>query len=116
MELFFLLLAGHALGDFGLQGDWVARHKSHKIKVASARSQRPDLIWVHVLGAHCLIHGGLVAIITGVWWLGLLETLAHMLIDYLKSDNRFGFHTDQALHVACKVLWTVLVLSGLATA
>lgn len=114
MELLFLLLAAHALGDFGLQGDWVARHKSHRVKITSARSKRPDLIWLHVLGAHTLIHGGLVAIVTGVWWLGLLETVAHFIIDYLKSDNRFGFHTDQALHIACKILWASLIWLGIA--
>lgn len=115
MELFFYLLVGHAIGDFGLQGDWVARHKSHKVKVASAHSKRPDLIWFHVLTGHSLIHGGFVGFLTGVWWLGALETLCHWVIDYLKSDNRFGFHTDQMLHVSCKILWASLVYFGIAS-
>lgn len=115
MELLFFLLAGHALGDFGLQGDWVARHKSHKVKVASGNNNHPELIWLHVLTAHCLIHGGLVALITGIWWLGVLETIAHIVIDFLKCDHRFGFHVDQALHIACKLLWASLIWAGVAS-
>lgn len=112
MELLFLLLAGHAMGDFGLQTDWIAVFKSrHATPPDGTASKRPDLIWIHVLNAHCLIHGGLVALITGHWWLGLAEFIAHWIIDFGKGEKWFGFHTDQFLHIACKLLWFGVCIS-----
>jgi hypothetical protein len=106
VELLFLLLAAHAMGDFGLQTDWVAQYKSRHIPPPEgAKSKRPDLIWIHVLSAHCIIHGGMVAVITGFWWLGLAEFIAHWVIDFGKGEKWFGFHTDQFLHIACKLIW-----------
>lgn len=107
-----MMLAAHALGDFGLQTDWVAQFKNrHTPPAQGTKSQRPDLIWIHVLSAHCLIHGGLVALITGYWWLGLAEFVCHWVIDYLKCEKKFGFHTDQFLHIGCKILWLGVCLA-----
>jgi len=101
-ELAFLLLAAHFVCDYPLQGDFLAR----------AKAEGPLRIW-HLLG-HSAIHGGAVALITGVAWLGILETVAHMLIDEAKVRDRISFATDQALHVASKVLWLALIIAGAA--
>lgn len=103
MDQLFLLLAGHALADYPLQGDFLATGKSRA-------KPTPFIPWYQALGAHAAIHGGLVAIITGIWWLGVLEAVAHAVIDDAKCTGKIGFNTDQALHIACKALWVLIAL------
>lgn len=100
---FFLLICGHALGDFALQNDFVAKFKSRH-----AAFYTGETVWPYVLGAHSLIHGLIVFLITKNIYFGIAETLAHFLIDFVKCENKIGFHTDQWLHVCCKILWAVL--------
>lgn len=100
--LLFLLLAAHALCDYPLQGDFLSRGKNH-------RNPLPGVPWYQCLLAHALIHGGAVAVLTGSLGLGCAEFAAHVLIDYGKCDGWFGFNFDQALHVACKILWVALL-------
>lgn len=109
LEIAFWLLVGHAVADFGLQSDWMAQYKSRHNKDAHVLSARPGLIWIHVLGAHSMMHAGAVALATGSLLLGVLEFVAHFAIDYAKSEGKFGFHTDQLLHLGCKVLWFILL-------
>lgn len=116
MSLFFWLLVGHALADYPLQGDFLAR--------AKARKGIPSVAWPIALGAHSIIHAGAVALITGSIALGLAEFAIHCLIDYAKCEgwlvavwtparddraHRDAFIIDQALHVACKIVWAVLL-------
>lgn len=112
LEVLFWLLVAHAVGDFALQSDWMARHKSRHTRETSVLSDRPEWIWVHVLSAHAMIHGGAVALATGSIVLGLLEFVAHWIIDFCKGEKIFGFHTDQALHLSCKLAWWLLLLAG----
>jgi len=99
----FLLLAGHALADYPLQGDFLAKGKNRHTPIVL------DLtLWPHCLTAHSLIHGAVVYLITGSVLLGLFETVAHWIIDFGKGEGWYGFHTDQGLHVGCKLLWWVL--------
>jgi hypothetical protein len=120
MTIFLLMLFGHALADYPLQGDFLARAKNHADPI-------PGVPWIHGLLWHSIIHGGAVGIITDSVVLGVAETLTHMLIDYAKCGGWFGswigaatskghhinaraFHVDQALHVACKVLWAFVAI------
>ena len=64
--------------------------------------------WWHLMAAHSFIQGGGVFIITGSLLLGLMETIFHFIIDCLKCENKINIHTDQALHIWCKVVWTYL--------
>lgn len=100
-SLLFSLLVGHALCDYPLQGSFLAKAKSHRDGV-------PGFPWYQALTAHALIHAGMVAFLTGSIWLGLAEFAIHAATDYLKSEGRIGVNEDQAIHVAAKVLWTVL--------
>lgn len=84
METLALLIFAHALADYPLQGTWIATTKSH---VDRHQSEYP---WYQSLMAHSVIHGGFVGLITGSLLLGLGETLAHFVIDYLKSNGTFG--------------------------
>lgn len=104
IAVFFWMLVGHGLGDFALQGDWMVKNKNPK-RHRRATGERRDLMWIHVLSAHALIHGGAVALATGMVWLGIAETIAHWLIDYGKSNRLYGFHVDQFLHIGCKLVW-----------
>jgi hypothetical protein len=109
--LFIKLLMGHALADFALQSDAMAKGKN--------RNRKPDLAlippgqsyvpcWPYWLTAHALIHGMTVWLITGSIGLGIAETVCHWLIDFFKCENQLTVHEDQGLHVLCKVIWAIL--------
>lgn len=104
MMLVFLLLAAHALCDYPLQGDFLSRTKNRS-------NPLPGVPWYQALGAHALIHGGAVAVLTGFWWLGVAEVIAHFVIDDAKCCGRLSFNQDQLLHVACKLWWAVAAVS-----
>ena len=63
------LIAAHAVCDYPLQGDFLAKAKNRTMPI-------PGVPWWQALGAHAAIHGGAVGLITGIWWLGLLEAAA----------------------------------------
>lgn len=96
-ETFFILLFGHFLADFALQNDFVARSKDPRFNVRE--------MWIPVMIAHCMIHAGVVFIITGYLSLALFQFATHYLIDVAKCMQMFGktdraFVIDQMLHVA----------------
>ena len=104
IELFFALMIGHAIADYPLQGDFLAKGKNH-------RNPIPGIAWWIILPAHALIHGGAVWVVTGSSALGIAEVIIHCGIDWLKCDERTSFVTDQALHVACKVAWVLIAIN-----
>lgn len=101
--LLFAFLIVHALADFPLQGEYLAREK---VRGAADCKQS----WIIALTAHALIHSG------GVWWvsgsmiLGCVEVVLHWGIDFGKGEGKFGLVTDQLLHVACKLGYVVLLV------
>lgn len=101
-----LLLFAHALADYPLQGDFLAKAKNRANPI-------PGVPWFHGLIPHAAIHGGFVGVITGSVWLGIAEFVAHCIIDDTKCMGRISYNTDQALHVACKVLWVALIVGWL---
>lgn len=116
MGSFFLLLAGHALCDFALQTEWIAKNKNRHAGPPAGYS--PTLhgpvqtIWPYVLSAHALMHGGAAMLATGSVVVGALEASAHWLIDFAKCERWIDIHADQALHVGCKALWFALIAGG----
>lgn len=109
MTLLFWLLVGHAVADYPLQGDFLAKGKNH-------RAPLPGVPWWICQLSHAAIHAGAVALATGdVGW-GCVEFVLHGLIDAMKCDGWFGFTTDQALHVACKVLYAAALAPPLVLA
>lgn len=109
ITLLFALLIAHAVCDYPLQGDWLARAKSHRIEVVPGQ-----IIWPHALAAHAGIHAGAVWLLTGSALLGLLEMIAHAAIDWAKCDGRLSYNQDQLAHALCKVLWVVIFAGGIA--
>lgn len=111
IELFFKLLIGHAFADFALQNDYVAKFKQRYHPTPPPTGQYiPPLLqynphWFWVLGAHALMHGGVVWIITGRVEFALTEVVAHAWIDFSKCEGKINYHVDQFLHVVCKVLY-----------
>lgn len=102
------MLIGHAVADFPLQGDWLAKAKNPTLDLVPG-----EVIWPGALAAHCAIHAGAVKLATGSWMLALFEFIAHFIIDRNKCDGLFGYNVDQALHVACKVVWWALLLRAM---
>lgn len=98
----FWLLVSHAVCDFGLQNDYMARAKNP----ANGHQE-----WWMVLSAHAAIHAGGVALVTNNLLFGLGEFMAHFVIDCCKSAGGINYKTDQALHVLCKVCWLLILVS-----
>ncbi|MDQ7996074.1 MAG: DUF3307 domain-containing protein [Luteibacter sp.] len=99
----FLLLVGHALADYPLQGDFLSRAKNERAPI-------PGVPWWQAMAAHCLIHAGVVYLVTGSIVLAALEFVIHGITDRAKCFGWIGFSTDQAIHVACKFLWAITVV------
>lgn len=109
IDKLFQLLVGHALGDFALQSDWMAKNKNRNVSpsyVPTGQTFTPT--WFYVLSAHALIHGGLVYLITGNLVFGLVETVLHWTIDFFKCENIIGPHTDQITHIWWKIIYAGL--------
>lgn len=103
--LFALMIVGHCLADYPLQGDFLAKAKNHRAPI-------PGAPWQQALAAHSIIQGGVVGLLTGSIVIGCCEALAHATIDFLKSEGEISFNTDQALHIICKMCWLGLYLLG----
>lgn len=107
VESLACMMIGHALADYPLQGDWLAKAKNHTIEVIPGQ-----VIWPLAMASHAAIHAGAVKLATGSWFLAALEFVAHCLIDIEKCAGRLSYNQDQLLHIACKLFWFGLLLSG----
>jgi hypothetical protein len=103
-ETFVLLLMAHCLADYPLQGDFLSKAKNPKAPI-------PGVPWYQAMTAHAMIQGGFVYIIMGSLLLGMLEVVAHFVIDYAKCQGWLSFNQDQGLHIACKAVWITLALT-----
>lgn len=101
IRLLILLFAGHALCDYPLQGDFLAKAKNH-------RSPSPHKHWFCAIFAHSMIHCAMVYLITGSVALGLAELVIHAATDYAKCDGRITSTQDQAIHYSCKIAWALI--------
>jgi hypothetical protein len=105
--IFFKLMIGHALADYPLQGEAIARGKNrHNPPFGLPPGQKPVAVWWHYLTAHALIHAGFVWAATGNVWCALAELVLHWVIDFGKCENWTDPHQDQALHALCKVVYS----------
>lgn len=97
-QVFALLCVAHFLADYPLQGDFLSKAKNRFAPI-------PGVPWYQALGAHAIIQGGLVWLITGNALFGALETIIHAVTDDAKCAGRINFNADQAIHIACKAIW-----------
>lgn len=105
LPLLFMLTAAHSVADYPLQGDFLAQAKNRNTPVGK-------VFWPHALFAHSMIHGGFVYLLTGSLALAVAETCIHAGTDWLKCEGKISLNTDQAIHIACKVVWAGLVAWG----
>lgn len=103
--ILWLLICGHALADFPLQGDFLACGKNQTNPI-------PGVPWWQCLLAHSLIHGGTVTLITGSVGLGFIEFCVHATIDFQKCKGTFGYNVDQALHILTKLVLYYFYVHG----
>ena len=101
--LFFAFAIAHALADFPLQGDYLARMKRRD------QSSKPSE-WIIPLTAHSLVQAGGVWIVSGCALLGAAELCLHWLIDLGKGEGKFGYVTDQGFHLACKLAYVIVLV------
>lgn len=103
LALFLALLMWHAIADYPLQGDFMARAKNRNTPV-------PGIPWYIIMLMHTLIHAAGVWVLTGIIWLAFAEIVLHFLIDDMKCRKRISFETDQFLHLLCKAMYVVIVI------
>ena len=106
LALFAAFVVMHALADFPLQGDYIAKQKNR-------READNNSVWIVALTAHCIIQAGGVWLVSGSLLLGCVEFVMHMLIDMGKGENSFGLVTDQLLHLACKLAYVMFIAFGI---
>lgn len=92
------LIGAHFYFDYAGQGDFMARAKNCTAPINGVP-------WAQVLTAHAAIHGAAAALITGIWWISLLEGVIHWNTDNLKCTGAISYRTDQFVHIACKYVW-----------
>jgi hypothetical protein len=100
MDMLLALLFWHALADYPLQGDFLAKAKNETAPI-------PGVPWWQAMLAHATIHAGGVLLITGSTYMAMLELVFHYWIDRAKCTGKIGYNADQLLHVACKIGYVV---------
>jgi hypothetical protein len=105
IEMVFRLLAAHAVSDFALQPEAMAKGKNRHNVVDPPKGQMYVPCWMYWLTAHALVSGCAVYVATGIWWLGACETVAHWLIDFGKCEGMYGPHGDQWAHLVFRAYW-----------
>jgi hypothetical protein len=99
------LCFGHALMDYALQSNAMANEKSRH----SNTPLQKEVPWFYWLSAHAALHGGAVGYLTTPL-LGFAEFIAHWVIDFIKCEKYTNIHSDQLLHLFCKLVWCFLMM------
>lgn len=87
----YKIIAGHMLGDYVLQTDFLARTKGEN--------------WWHLL-AHCVTYSIPFAIAFGIDWRLAWLLASHFVIDALKARwNRIDYMTDQVAHMVTLLVY-----------
>lgn len=102
-HVLFLLLVAHAVCDYPLQGDFLAKAKNERAPIAGVP-------WQQAMTAHCLIHAGAVYLITGSSLLAVMEFCVHLITDRAKCCGHIGFTADQTIHYVCKIAWAFMAV------
>lgn len=101
-EMFFILLCSHSIADFALQNDYIAQAKNRNSELGKD-------VWFMVLPAHGFIHAGLVYFVTMNIYASIFQFITHVIIDFVKCENKIGYKTDQALHVFIMLLIAIFI-------
>ena len=107
--LFLKLLLAHVLTDYALQSDSMAERKNRRMAPAflpSGASRKP--VWPYYLTAHAFLQAGGVALVMNNPWFAVAEFGLHWIIDFAKCESWINFHTDQCLHILCKIAYVAV--------
>lgn len=107
LTIFAWLCIGHAIADYPLQGDWLAKAKNPTLTLVPG-----ETIWPLALLSHSAIHAGAVHLVTGSWLLASFEFIAHAVTDFVKCKGIINYNQDQLIHIACKACWAELLIFG----
>lgn len=115
LQMIFLLFCGHAIMDFALQTEWLARNKNRHARKALPPEmlRNAQVIWPHLMTAHALMHAAAVFYVTQSLKLAFFELVAHWVTDFAKCERWIDFHVDQFIHFGCKLLWAYLFFNVL---
>lgn len=108
-----MLLFGHCIADtvFQPMSMSAGKRKDREIDMSCVPpGQKPINLWYMWMTHHAVVHGGVVAIITGRYEFGVLETILHWIIDFYKCKNKYGPNVDQILHLTCKLIYVIIIL------
>lgn len=101
--LALVLVAGHFLCDFPLQGPYMSETKNQF-------KDQPGIPSGLILFGHASIHGAFVAIVTGQAIFGYVELVIHAIIDHIKCSGRITFFQDQTIHLLCKMIYFLILV------
>jgi hypothetical protein len=102
VQLFFMLLGGHYLADYGLQSRFMADAKERATK---------DAVGFFALVGHAAIHGLVAGLLSQRLSVGLIIAGTHWVIDFLKAVKRlYGITVDQGLHILVILLVVLFVV------
>ena len=66
-------------------------------------------VWGWWMSSHALINGATFYLFTGNIYIGMLETLLHVCIDFAKTENKTNPNIDQILHLLSIVMYLVIL-------
>jgi len=102
IQMMLAMFVAHALCDYPLQGDFLARAKNPVAPI-------PGVPWAWAMSAHCAIHAGAVGAITGSVVLAVIEFVLHFHFDNMKCRGRITFSGDQGLHLLTKAIFAGVI-------
>jgi len=98
--MILIALFAHALGDYPLQGNFLAQGKNDS---------------KYLLLMHCIIYTGVVVLLFyavfdfyALWFVALIF-IPHVSTDFAKTKNLISFRVDQAIHIATLLLAVMLI-------
>ena len=110
-KLFIALMGAHALCDYALQPEWMAKKKSPERESGFNEKCGP---WWWIMGAHSAINGLGVGWVTHSYLFGILETLLHFATDTNKCLGTLSTEADQFIHVTSKLAWAACVAATIS--
>lgn len=113
MDILFLLILGHLIGDYALQTDYMAAQKKNSKLVLSYHVAVYVLcIWVAFFVYSLIYRPGLFLSLPTTGFLAVLF-IQHWLQDYLKGRYNNGskqlYYFDQVLHLIMLYLYRILI-------
>lgn len=105
LTVLLTLLFLHALADYPLQGDYLAKAKNRHAPI-------PGVPWYQAMFGHTMIHAGFVFLATGSIALSIAEMVVHWVVDDNKCAGGLTFNQDQFIHIMCKVFWAVAFVAS----